>query len=188
MGEAKENLAADDFYALAERADAARPRAEDVKALRQALRERPELWRAAGDLLGTAIKRAVASLNSTTLVKEVMEARCEQLRAELAGEGAGELEKLLAAQAALCYLRLAVCEQRYDEATSGEHSIAAGLYWEKRLTAAHRRYEGSLVALARVRRLLRPARPINVAIVNAACAAEGAEQQMKRVNARRLPE
>ncbi len=40
----------------------------------------------------------------------------------------------------LCWLRLNFVEHGYTSATSGEHSLKVGIYWEKRLTAAQKRY------------------------------------------------
>ncbi len=64
----------------------------------------------------------------------------------------------------LCYVRMFVVEQHYQNATGMSHSLAAGNYWERKLSSVQGRYLRSLETLARVRKLLGvPPVQINIA-------------------------
>ena len=45
---------------------------------------------------------------------------------------------------ALCYIRMFVVEQHYQNATGKNHSLAAGNYWERKLSSVQGRYLRSL--------------------------------------------
>lgn len=74
-------------------------------------------------------------------------------------------------QAALCWLKLSLVELSYSSVMKQSISLTLGVYWEKRLTSAQRRFTRSCETLARVRKLSRntPALQVNIA-------AEGGQQ------------
>jgi len=74
-------------------------------------------------------------------------------------------------QAALCWLKLNVIELQYSNVMKQSITLTLGMYWEKRLTAAQRRFARACETLARVRKLSRnaPALQFNIA-------AEGGQQ------------
>src|SRR5262249_46567451 len=72
--------------------------------------------------------------------------------------------------AVFAWLRLSLIEQQYTSMYGSREgiSLAQGVFWEKRLSAAHKRFEAACVNLARVRKLLRPKikNQLNVAVLN----------------------
>jgi hypothetical protein len=73
--------------------------------------------------------------------------------------------------AALCWLRLSIVELRYTNVMRQSITLTLGAYWEKRLTAAQKRFNRAGESLERVRMLSArvPRVQINVA-------AEGGQQ------------
>lgn len=103
-----------------------------------------------------------------------MTAGWDRLRIDLARPGDGELERLLVAQVALSWLKLAVTEYQHSHfLLNGGETIHKCDFWERRLSSAQRRYLRACETLARVRRLQLPAVQVNIA-----------EQQVNQVNTR----
>jgi hypothetical protein len=138
-----------------------------VKALSDLLNSNKglELWR---DVLSAAqfAERAVLE-NSHAVpgVKECWKHRLSSLRKELGYSDAPVLEQLLIQDAALCWLKLSLVELSYSSVMKQSITLTLGMYWEKRLTAAQRRFTRACETLARVRRLSRntPALQFNIA-------------------------
>jgi hypothetical protein len=145
---------------------AQRPSAEDIEALKQLISEKPGVWYQLGDMMQQSRDHYVRELNADTLAKEAVKFHIEEMTKTLSHEQDGLLEKLLIEQLAFCWVRLSIMEQQYTNVMKGSHTLTLGLYWEKRLTAAHKRYRNACESLARVRKLLRPSLRMNVAIVN----------------------
>ncbi|MBW7959672.1 MAG: hypothetical protein H3C69_08950 [Candidatus Promineofilum sp.] len=155
------------------RADKDKPTKEDKAELDRILREHPALWRAAGDIMEQAGRKLAADMSATYAVKRSVTAGWEQLQKDLARPGDEELERLLVQQAALAWLKLAVTEYQHAHfLISGGETITKCDFWERRLSAAQRRYLRACETLARVRRLRLPAVQVNI----------GA-QQVNQVNA-----
>jgi hypothetical protein len=79
------------------------------------------------------------------------------------------LERLLIEQILVCHLNLYVLEINSAGKLYDSHTTEAGMYWDRRLTGAQRRFTRACEALAKVRKLNLPAVQINVA-------AEGGQQ------------
>ena len=61
---------------------------------------------------------------------------------------------MLIDQVLLCQMRLNQFEITHANATNESHTLAAGLYYEKRLSLTQRRFLKAVETLARVKRLL----------------------------------
>jgi hypothetical protein len=87
------------------------------------------------------------------------------LKKELGSEEAPLLEQLLIQQAALCWLKLNLVELSYSGTMKQSITLTLGIYWEKRLSAAQRRFTRACETLTRVRKLSRntPALQVNIA-------------------------
>jgi hypothetical protein len=98
-------------------------------------------------------------------VKECWKHRLSTLRNELSYVGAPVLEQLLIQQAALCWLKLSLVDLSYSNVMKQSITLTLGVYWEKRLSAAQRRFTRACETLARVRKLSRntPALKFNIA-------------------------
>ena len=81
------------------------------------------------------------------------------------GQDSGNAEQLLIQQAALCWLKLNLVELSYSGTMKQSITLTLGIYWEKRLSAAQRRFTRACETLARVRKLSRntPALQFNIA-------------------------
>jgi hypothetical protein len=149
------------------------PRSQDVKALSDLLvgNKSLELWRGVASAGYLAELTVIENARATTAVKECWKHRLQVLKKELGADDAPLLEQLLIQQAALCWLKLNLVELSYSSTMRQSITLTLGVYWEKRLTAAQRRFTRACEALARVRKLSRntPALQVNIA-------AEGGQQ------------
>ena len=132
------------------------PRPEDVAELRRALENDPKLWTVAGNLLTGVINTQLCNVQGTAFVKESLSNGVDRVRAELGAQTAPAIERLLIDQVALCWLRLGVIETLYQRMVMDQgFSFESGIFWERRLTLAHKRFNTACESLARVRRLSR---------------------------------
>jgi hypothetical protein len=130
------------------------------EALEKLLRDNraARLWeRIAGPL---SVARAFALEHSPGTTPGLRACWGELLRSmgdDLAGENPSEVETLLAQHAALCWLRLAEVELLYSAKVSGQITLTLGMYFEKRLSMAQRRFTRACETLERVRMMRRRA-------------------------------
>jgi hypothetical protein len=138
-----------------------KPKVEDVQALRRYFVDTPELWKAVS--LAQNVALAVME-HETELVGQqvVLKANYDGQKRALGYAAAPPLEKLLIEHVALCWLRLQRVEQRYSAVMAQSITLTMGDYWERRLSAAQRRYLRACETLARVRRLRLPALQVNI--------------------------
>ena len=93
------------------------------------------------------------------------------MRSQLNSEEASSLERLLIEQILVCYVNLYVLEINSAGKLCESHSTEAGLYWDRRLTGAQRRFRRACETLARIRKLSRSTSALQFKI-----AAEGGQQ------------
>ena len=107
----------------------------------------------------------IENARATSAVKECWKHRLQVLKKDLGSDGAPMLEQLLIQQAALCWLRLTLAELAYSNVVKGSITLTLGLYMEKRLTMAQRRFTRACETLTRVRKLSRntPSLQFNIA-------------------------
>ncbi len=126
----------------------------DVEKLRQFLGKYPLLSSVTGDLAKQVQQEMLARAYPTQKGRALsVEAYCQHQRNELGFETATPLEKSLIAHAVLCWLRLYVCELRYESRMEENLSLAQGDYWERKLSTHQKRYLRSIETLARIRKL-----------------------------------
>ena len=157
------------FHSLLTRANKERPSAADIQALKDLLYDNKELelWKAIvgmGELAESQVLDTIVN-GSGQGMRECWRQRLIAMRAELGYAEASALERLLIQQVTLCWLNLNLTEYRFTNVTKQSISFASGLYWEKRLSAAQRRFTRACETLARVRKLSRntPALQFNIA-------------------------
>lgn len=140
---------------LLKRTDAAHPKPEDVTALRKALHDLPDLWHnLGGNLSRLAIDQIIDKLTTQTTLREAVRQGATARRKGLGWAEADLLEKMLIENVVLMWVGFSDVQMRYLSAREGGSlSFDAGVYWEKRLTAAHKRYLKACESLARVRRM-----------------------------------
>jgi len=131
------------------------PKPKDVEALRRLLGEHKdlELWRGVRGLAGLAESHLLEHTPLSAGINECWRKRLDALRLELGYSEASGLEQMLISHACLCWLRLACMEMRYTAAFSDSIGLAQGLFYEKRLTAAQRRFTKAVESLSKVRQM-----------------------------------
>ena len=166
--------AVEPMLSIMKRVNTAKPTAADRAEFARVLAENPAAWRAAGDVMEHTAQALIDDLggDNSYFVRESLATGWARLAVDLARPGDGELERLLVQQVALCWLKLAYTEYQHRHVlTNGKATIAQGDFWERRLSAAQRRYVRAAEALARVRRLQLPAVQVNIA-----------ERQLNQIN------
>ncbi len=152
-----------EFGELVKKTEKSDPKPEDVQALRKYLTEHPEVWRVLGDLSEFAYSRLVdATVGDQVGLRESLKAGRLALREELGYQEASALERLLIDQIVLCWLRLNHVEFSYTAMLRRDTPLSIGDYWDRKLSAAQRRYLRACETLARVRKLRLPSLQINV--------------------------
>lgn len=96
----------------------------------------------------------INSLNASALVKETITLHIETMKKDLASDDNSRLISLLIDQVAFCWLRLSIVEQHYTNVIQESHTLTMGIYWEKQLNGAQKRYQKACESLARVRKLI----------------------------------
>ena len=154
------DLDAEEISALLKRCDGKRPSRADLAHLQELL-SLPGMWRMV-DLAHNAAMRAITETVTSDGARVTMRANYEGLCRDLGRAKSPPLEQGLIDHVALCWLRLQVVEQQYSGIHASSMTLAQGDYWERRLSAAQRRYLRACESLARVRRLRLPAMQINI--------------------------
>jgi hypothetical protein len=155
------------FRELLDRTNREHPRPQDVKALAEFLNDNKkfELWRLVWSAGQFAEHLVIENAPGVPGLKECWKQRLEGLRKDLGYADAPMLETLLIQHAALCWLNLSLTEVRYSMAMSQSITLTLGVYWEKRLSGAQKRFTRACESLAKVRKLSRnaPALQVNIA-------------------------
>jgi hypothetical protein len=157
------------FHSVLTKANKERPRPADIRDLKNLLYNNKgmELWKAVIGMGELAESEALDTIvnGSGQGMRECWRQRLQAMRADLGYAEASTLERLLIQQVTLCWLNLNLAEYRFTNITKQSISFACGLYWEKRLSAAQRRFTRASESLARVRKLSRstPALQFNIA-------------------------
>ena len=125
-----------------------------------------ELWKFVVGMGELAESQALDTIlnGSGQGMRECWRQRLQAMRADLGYANSPALERLLQ-QVTLCWLNLNLTEYRLTNVMKQSISFACGLYWEKRLSAAQKRFTRACETLARVRKLSRntPALQLNIA-------------------------
>jgi hypothetical protein len=125
--------------------------------LRRLLDGRPEVWRQAGDLARHAEQCLLDLLAGRSLfAREAVERKLAELKAGLAGPEPTPLERLLVDRIGLCWLQVHSFDLAAAALPRGQAAGPPGVYAQRRLDSAQRRYLQAIKALATVRKLLPP--------------------------------
>lgn len=161
----------DEFMAVVEAVDKKKPSQKDLEKLRQFLETTPGLWRVFSDLADLAAGAVMKEVSLPRSMQEALKVGLEEMRRDLGYDQSPMLERFLTEQVVLCWMRLNIVEMKHGQATSGQHSFREGESWDKRLSAAQRRYMRACETLARVRKLVR-----QTPMVQVNTATEGGQQ------------
>lgn len=139
--------------------------------LRAMLDAHPEVVQEEGNLPQHAhLAMATAVAGDDVGLPEVLARRAAQVRAELEGAHPSPLERLLCERVATCWLAVYLLDAVTMVSSNGQRPPAKMVEHHERMKeSAQKRYLDACVALAKVRRLLRPSVQVNIA-------QEGAQQ------------
>lgn len=132
----------------------ANPSDADKKLLKTHLAENPHVWQGIADLSGRLEQSIVKKFSESHLVQESYKHKLAAMRDNLGWAEANELERILIEQICLNWLRHHYMEICHFEKTRESHTPEAGIYWERILSGAQKRYLNACESLAKVRKLL----------------------------------
>lgn len=138
---------------LMDAADRKNPTEATASALRSHLLKHPELVERMGNVLVQAAHRVMGSVSLTESSKEFWWANYDQVKQQLGYDAVTALERMLIESIALAWMALAVAQHKQATFETQGGAIKEGVYWDRRVNAANRRYMQSIEALARVRKL-----------------------------------
>lgn len=130
------------------------PKDEDKEALQKYFAEHPAVCLEIADLSKRVQTQVIENLASSYLVQESYKKKLAAMRDELGWDNSSELERILIEQVCMNWLRLNYMESIHLSKTNESHSHDTGIYWEKRLSGAQKRYLRACESLAKVRKLL----------------------------------
>jgi hypothetical protein len=146
------------------------PKPAALEAFRQSIkdcaREKISPWREVTDPLDGALAIVLtvdAKGTVSEATTELWTLQASEFKDDLGYRDAPPLERALIQHVAVCWLRLALLELRYSSIMKQSITLTLGMYWEKRLAAAQKRFNRACESLTRVRKLSRPSVQINVA-------------------------
>ena len=131
-----------------------KPTEEDKELLQKHFAENPELWKKIANLSGRIQESVVEKFSESHLVRESYRHKLSAMRDSLGWNDSSEIEKILIEQVCLNWLRHNFMEMVHFEKTQASHNVETGLYWDKILTGAQKRYLRACESLAKVRKLL----------------------------------
>lgn len=143
-----------DHYEFLLRVNQKNPSNEDKKQLQKHLDENPELWEGAANLSNRLGESIVKNFSDSHFMRESYKRKLAAMRDNLGWNDSSEIEKILIEQVCLNWLRHSFIETAHYEKTRASHTTEAGLYWDKILTGAQKRYLRACESLAKVRKLL----------------------------------
>lgn len=122
----------------------------------------PHFLEACGNLAAHVERTLVDKVSGKDLaVREGLLGKLDSLRVELAGPAPAPLERLVAERIVTCWLHLHHLERIY--ASKDSMSLELGIYFQRSIDRAQKRYLAAIKALAVVRRLALPALQVNIA-------------------------
>ena len=153
----------DEMQAIVQRAQRKNATRKDLQALRELLDQVPALASGWVDLTQQTYSAVFESLAGNPATEMILAQSVNNLRAKLGYADAPLIEALLIDAVVLAWLRYTDVERRANSAWSGSHTLARGAYWDKRLSAAQRRYLRAIETLARIRKLGPKVLQVNIA-------------------------
>jgi hypothetical protein len=153
------------FLELVDGIDRDDPSPADIRALREMLRDHPDLWRVCGDLAQIAAATLIQRLKALPHVAESLKCGWTAMKDDLGYSVALPLERLLIEEVVLSSMHNYLVAAEYSAAMGLSISQSSVKHWERRLSAAQSRFLRACVSLARIRKLARttPALQLNVA-------------------------
>ena len=149
---------------IVKKADKKNAKREDVQALRDLLAQLPALADSMVPLTDGVYDAVIDSMYpSTPATKAMMYQTAKNRCNDLGYAEASPMEKMLIDAVVLAWLRYTQVERSAAAVWGRSHNTPEGQYWDKRLSAAQRRYLRAIETLTRVRRMGLPMLQVNIA-------------------------
>lgn len=155
-----------EFIEVVKRAYKKKHNEKDIQELKGWLNEYPEIWRVVFDLACVIEENLVDRMVSDTASKLAIRKNIDQIRNDLGYDSSLMMEKLLIDNIILSWLRWQWTEfQLVLFMGEGQTRMSVVDFWERRLSAAQRRYLRACDTLTRIRHLTssKPAVQVNIA-------------------------
>jgi hypothetical protein len=133
----------------------------DIALISRVREQHPDVWLAASTMASFAMRQIIKQVPDAA-AQAVLWRGLAQQQYELGYLASSPIERLLIEQVLVCWLHVYMAQVDYETAI-GTATVARGVYWERRLTAAQSRYLRAIDALARYRRQIRPT-PVQINI------------------------
>jgi hypothetical protein len=150
---ANSELDPNEIDGLFQRTNVPNPDPADIKKLRKVLRDNPQLWRLAPDLLQHARDAVIDRANASGMLKEHMRVRALAMRDDLDWRNSGPLEQVLIDAVVVCHLQYAEIVKDFEAELTRGKTFAAREHWDKMLNSALKRLTRATESLAKVRKL-----------------------------------
>jgi hypothetical protein len=155
-----------EFIEIVKRAYNNKPDKKAIQELQKWLNEYPQIWRVVFDLSHVIEHNLIDHLVTDQAAQLAIKRNADQIRDDLGYDNSPVMEKLLIDNIVLAWLRWQWNEyQLVVFMGKGEIRMSVVEFWEKRLSAAQRRYLRACETLTRIRHLTssRPAVQVNIA-------------------------
>jgi hypothetical protein len=140
------------------------PTAANRQLVREVLDEDPKLFEGMCDTGRMVEKQIIRCMRTAAMEKMLLELGAEDLRRDLGWQGASGLERMLIQAVVNAYLVSNVAQLQYQARLSEPMALQIASYWDKRLSAANKRFLAAANTLAKVRRLELPGLRINATV------------------------
>lgn len=141
--------------------------------LRRLFEQTPRLWDLPGALEREAARQIAAKIHRDRERQREILSGMDSLRAQLGYASSDPMERILIDQIALQWAELQVTNIIYAVAGFDGVQPRNGTFWAKRIEQLEKRYQRAVESLARVRRLIRPAKVIQLNVANSQVVAKG---------------
>jgi hypothetical protein len=154
-----------EFLEVVNRAYKKKPNQKALDELRKWLRDYPELWRVVFDTARLIEDNFIKNMISEKASIIAMRKNANEIRRGLGYENASIMEQMLIDNVIISWLGVQWANFQLTVKMGKDESIVILEFWERRLSAAQKRYLRASETLARVRRLMsaRPAVQLNIA-------------------------
>lgn len=144
-----------EFQALVKRTDKENPKPEDLEALKKSFDELPGIALATGNLNKQVFREILdLTVGKSAFAKEAAQRYIREMKKQLGFDSSTFIEKMLIDEIVMRWLRLTYIENLHSRNLHESHTYARGLYYDKRLHLAQKRYLTAIEALAKTRKLI----------------------------------
>ncbi len=145
----------EEMIALIKRVDKNKPNPEDLEALSKEMDKNPEPFSGFGNVQKHVFGRVLDAVITSRFQKECTLRYIEEMKSGMGYHTSTFVEKMLIDEIVMRWLRLQSAEASYQsQIIDKTHTLEAGIYHEKLVEQAQRRYIRAMETLAKVRKMI----------------------------------